>query len=80
MKTIKSRMTEYIAACDDCAFVRGEFSCFGSDRHVTRVLQELIADGALVRVGYGVYARARKSSMSGKTIPCAPVILVGLKA
>ena len=34
----------------------------------------------MIRVGYGVYARTRKSSMSGNMIPCAPVILIGLEA
>ena len=80
MATVKLRITDHITACDDCAFVRGEFASIGSDRQVARALQELIAEGALIRMGYGVYAHARKSSMSGKMIPCAPTILVGLMA
>ena len=78
--TVKARIAELLAASTDCAFVRGEFASFGSERQVARALQELIADGALLRVGYGVYARARKSSMSDKIVPDASVMQIGLMA
>jgi hypothetical protein len=41
----------------------------GSPSQISRVLKQLVADGKIVRLGYGTYAKARPSSLSGKPVP-----------
>lgn len=49
--------------------MRGDFERMGSASQISRVLKELIAEGKIVRLGYGTYAKARPSSLSGKPVP-----------
>jgi hypothetical protein len=42
-----------------------------------RELRKLAGEGLLVKVGYGLYARAKRSVLSGKPIPSAPLIEMG---
>lgn len=53
--------------------MRAEFSGLGSAAQVGRALRSLIADGVLVRLGLGVYAKAKRSILSGAPIPIRPV-------
>ena len=61
-------------------FVRSEFLPFGSPAQVSRALSELQADGRLVKLGSGVYARAMKSKLSGKPIPVKPLEVLAPQA
>lgn len=49
--------------------MRGDFERMGSASQISRVLKELIAECKIVRLGYGTYAKARPSSLSGKPVP-----------
>jgi len=40
-----------------------------SPSQITRVIRKLTDDGMLVRIGIGMYAKARRSKLSGKVIP-----------
>jgi prefoldin subunit 5 len=44
------------------------------------VLRGLENDGLLVRIGYGLYAKAKKSALNGQTIPVAPLPTLALEA
>lgn len=45
-----------------------------SDRdQVGRVLRQFIAEGVLVKFGQGLYAKAKRSSLTGKVIPVKPL-------
>lgn len=50
-------------------FIRADFSRLGSTSQISRALKSLLAMGVLVRIGTGVYAKTRKSSVNGATIP-----------
>jgi hypothetical protein len=54
-------------------FVRQDFSGFGSTSRITRALRTLLDEGVLVKLGYGVYAKAKVSILSGKPIPRVPL-------
>jgi len=58
------------------AFVREDFLDLGGYDQVGRALAELVRVGRLLRVGYGIYAKARRSSVTGKPIPTRPLISV----
>lgn len=54
-------------------FLRSEFSGFGSPAHVSRALRYLIVKGVLVKLGVGVFAKAKSSVLTGKPIPVRPL-------
>lgn len=54
-------------------FIRKDFEGFGSSAQVTRAVQVLIREQKLVRIGKGVYARAKPSVLSGQPIPECPL-------
>lgn len=49
-------------------FLTREFSDLGGEDQVLRALRGLVRAGQLVRLGYGVYGRAFKSSLTGKPV------------
>lgn len=72
-KTLKSRIEERIARRPrDTVFLPREFASLGGEDQVLRALRRLVADGRLVRLGYGVYGRAVKSRLSGETMLYSP--------
>lgn len=78
--TIKKRIKASIRGSKSKVFLRKEFDRFGDYRQVSRVINELAAQGALTRVGHGVYAKARPSTISGKPVPVDTLVNIGLEA
>lgn len=54
-------------------FVREDFADIGGYDQIGRVLRELARAGKLIKIGYGLYAKAKKSSITGEVIPVAPL-------
>lgn len=61
-------------------FLRADFADLGAYNVVGRELRRLVSGGLLVQVGYGLYARAKPSVLSGKPIPAVPLIGIGYQA
>jgi len=59
-------------------FLRKEFDRFGGYDQVGRALRGVIAKGLLVKAGYGVYVKAKPSSLTGKPVPIIPLVEIGL--
>jgi Family of unknown function (DUF6088) len=57
-----------------------EFDKFGGYDQVGRALRAVIAKGLLVKAGYGVYVKAKPSTLTGKPVPVVPLIEIGLAA
>jgi hypothetical protein len=53
-------------------FIRGDFAALGGYDQVGRVLRKLEAQGRLVRIGKGLYAKARQNRITGKPMIAAP--------
>jgi hypothetical protein len=70
---ILERIKRSVANQGDAVFLRAEFERFGSPAQVGRALRQLTSEGALVRLGLGVYARAKPSVLSGRPIPARPL-------
>jgi hypothetical protein len=66
---IEDRLKRAIALRRDDVFIRSDFAHFGSSAQVCRALRQLVANGALVKLGVGVFAKAKPSGLSGKPIP-----------
>ena len=67
--SVKDRMVRSIALRKGEVVVRADFEAMGSPSQISRALKELIEAGKIVRLGYGVYAKARPSVLSGKPVP-----------
>lgn len=68
-KTLEQCVLGRIAGVQGDVFLRADFKDLGGYDQVGRALRRLVDRGDLVRVGYGVYARAAVSPLSGRTIP-----------
>ena len=67
--SVKERMVRSIAMRKGEVVLRADFEAMGSPSQITRALKGLIESGKIVRLGYGVYAKARPSTLSGKPVP-----------
>jgi hypothetical protein len=70
---LEERLKRAITMSKDEVFVRAELARFGSEAQVSRALRKLLSDGRIVKLGVGVYAKAKKSVLSGNSIPIRPV-------
>jgi len=78
--TVKDRVIAKIKRSSSSVFLRKEFDRLGDYRQVSRAINEVAASGMLVKVGFGLYAKARPSTISGKPVPTAPLLNIGLEA
>ncbi|RFF27662.1 MULTISPECIES: DUF6088 family protein [unclassified Wenzhouxiangella] len=68
-RTLKSRIRYRVSRSRQDVFLVRDFLDLSDRDQVGRVLRELIGEGRLIRIGQGLYARARRSSVSGRVIP-----------
>jgi hypothetical protein len=71
-KTLKQRIETRIVRKGDAAFLTREFADLGGERQVLRALSELVREGKLIRLGYGVYGRATISGLTGQPMLASP--------
>lgn len=70
-RSLRERIGERIDRSGDQVFLTREFRRLGCERHVQRALQQLVEEGRLIRLGYGVYGRAEISHLTGKPMLAA---------
>ena len=77
-KTLRARIEARVARkARDSVFLTREFRDLSGEGQVQRALREIVRDGRLVRLGYGVYARAVISRLSGEPLLANPTGLRG---
>lgn len=77
-KTLRTRIEQRIAKKKgDTVFLTREFTDLSGEDQVLRALRGLVRDKRLVRLGYGVYARAIVSRLSGEALLFHPTGLRG---
>lgn len=69
--SIQSKIEDRIALRGDAVFLTREFTDLGGERQVLRALSKAVRAGNLIRLGYGVYARAERSRLSGEPMIAA---------
>lgn len=79
-KTTAGRCRKHLRESPANVFRTLAFRPFGSRAAVQRALAQLIRDEKLVRIGVGVYARAKRSSLTGAAIPVAPLEVLAPQA
>lgn len=73
---VEEKMLRSIARRKDDVFIRNELAALGSEAQVSRALRALLKRGLIVKLGVGVYAKAKKSVLSGAPIPVQPVAVL----
>lgn len=68
-KTIEDRIARRIARSKGEVFVRKDFSDIADYDQVGRSLRQLVAKGKIVKIGYGLYAKAGVSPLSNRIVP-----------
>ncbi|WP_122454659.1 DUF6088 family protein [Pseudomonas viridiflava] len=73
---LEERMSRSIKQRASLVVLRSEFSNMGSDSQVGRVLARFVANGLLVRVSKGAFAKARINQYTGKPTPAGTLEMI----
>lgn len=77
---LKDRMLRAIKKRSDTVILRRELAELGSASQITEALKALLTLGVIVRIGTGVYAKTRRSSVTGTIIPAGSLETLGTEA
>lgn len=72
-ETLEYKISARLARKNFAVFVRDDFQDIGGYDQVGRILRNLARNGKVIKIGYGLYAKARKSSLTGQNVPVAPL-------
>jgi hypothetical protein len=72
-ETLGYKISARIGRKKDIVFLREDFADLGGYDQVGRILRNLVHEGKIIKIGYGLYAKAKKSSITGEVIPVAPL-------
>lgn len=68
----KARIQSRLKRSKRYVFTRDDFKDLAGYDQVGSALRELVKEGLLLKVGYGVYTKARQNAITGKLMPAAP--------
>jgi hypothetical protein len=68
-ETLETRLLKRIDRKRGDVFLRTDFDDLGGYDQVGRVLRDLVRKGRLMKLGYGLYTRARPSLVDGQPTP-----------
>lgn len=69
--SLKSKVATKISRSKREVFLRTDFEKLAGYDQIGRALRQLTSDGVLVKVGYGLYAKARPNRITGKPMLAA---------
>ena len=67
--TLESKISYRISRSKDAVFTVPDFLDLSDRDQVGRVLRKMVAREGLLKLGYGLYAKARRSSLTGSVVP-----------
>ncbi|APE04074.1 S-adenosylhomocysteine hydrolase (plasmid) [Alteromonas mediterranea] len=67
--TIQDRIKARVKRSKRSVFIRSDFKDIADYDQVGRALRRLTRNGLLMKIGYGLYARARTNRITGKLMP-----------
>jgi hypothetical protein len=70
--TINSKVQTRIKRSKASVFLRSDFKDIADYDQVGRALRELVREGLLIKIGYGLYTRARVNRVTGNIMPDNP--------
>jgi len=68
-RSIKNKILLRISLKNDGVFLRKDFEDLGGYDQVGRVLKNLAREKKIIKIGYGLYAKAEISPLNGTVIP-----------
>lgn len=77
--TTRDRIQSRLKRSKRYVFTRDDFKHLASYDQIGRALRELVKEGQLLKVGYGVYTKARQNAITGKLMPAAAVVIEALE-
>lgn len=79
-KTLSYKVAARISRKNHLVFLRKDFEDLGGYDQVGRILRELARAGKLVKIGYGLYAKAKISALTEAIVPVAPLPVLAKEA
>lgn len=79
-QTIESRILRRIARKKSNVLLREDFIDLAGYDQVGRALLQLIGKGKIVKIGYGLYAKAKVSSLTGEALPVESLPMLAREA
>lgn len=79
-QTLERKILRRIARKSANVLLRDDFKDLGGYDQVGRVLKHLAEKGEVVKIGYGLYAKAKTSSITGEIVPVATLPKLGKEA
>ena len=73
LNSLKAKIKYRISRNSGAVFVPADFSDLSDRDQIGRVLRELVREEVLIKFGRGLYAKARRSSVSNKLVPVKPL-------
>ncbi|TPE55352.1 S-adenosylhomocysteine hydrolase [Maribrevibacterium harenarium] len=70
--TIQSRIQYRVKRSKRSVFMRSDFKDIADYDQVGRCLRQLVSEGLLIKISYGLYVRARINRITGKPMPDNP--------
>nr|WP_315183421.1 DUF6088 family protein [uncultured Albidiferax sp.] len=77
---LEQRMLQSVMQRKGNVILRAELTGLGSASQVTAALKSLQTRGVLVRIGTGIYAKTRKSAVTGNTVPAGSLESLSVEA
>lgn len=68
-KTIETRILARISRMKSSVILREDFIDLGGYDQVGRALRQLARKGRILKIGYGLYAKTKVSSLTGEILP-----------
>ena len=78
--SLERKIRKRIARKSANVLLRDDFKDLGGYDQVGRALKHLADKGEVIRIGYGLYAKAKTSSITGETVPVATLPKLGKEA
>ena len=72
MATILAKVKSKIKCTKRFVFTRADFADIAEYDQIGRALRMPVAEGSLLKIGYGLYTTARKNRINGKIMPDNP--------
>jgi len=72
-ETLLYKVSSRIARKNEAVFVREDFDDLGGYDQIGRILRELTRSGKIIKIGYGLYAKTRISTLTGEPILVKPL-------
>lgn len=73
LKTLEDKVAYRIARSKLSVFVREDFEDLAGYDQVGRALRQLAREEKILKIGYGLYAKARRSSLTDALVPVLPL-------